>query len=163
MQTWFKSSRTAQKQRDLASNKLAEVGNALESANKDLDAMRRAEEGRVEEVTVVKKGYEYYKEQAEAVLEEAKTASYSKGFADAGDEYEAQVAVLGDFCFKKGWLLAHRHLKKGTDESALAVLPDLKTSPTPDLIAMVVDVVETPTTEGADATAGDAEEEEEDA
>ena len=159
MRAWLKSYRTAQKQRDLASNKLAEAGTSLEPANKDLDAMRRAEEARVEEVASVKKGYEDYKAQAEAVLEEAKAASYSKGFADAGTEYEAQVAVLGDFFFKKGWLLAHRHLKKGTDESALAVLPDLKTSPTPDLIAMVVDAVETPAAEGVDDAADDAEEE----
>ena len=57
-------------------------------------------------------------------------------------------------------MLAHRHLKKGTDESALAVLPDLKSSPTPDIIAMVVDEPETPAAEGADVVAEDAEEEE---
>ena len=94
-------------------------------------------------------------------MEEAKTASYSKGFADVGAEYEAQVAVIGDFCFKKGWLLAHRHLKKGTNESALAVLPDLKASLTPDIIAMVVDAPETPAAEGADVAADDAEVEKE--
>ena len=112
MRAWMKSYRTAQKQRDLASNKLAEAGTSLEAANKDLDAMRRAEERRVEEVAAVKRGFDEYKVQAEAVLEEAKKASYTEGFTNAGTNYEAQVEVLGDFCFKKGWLLAHRHLKK---------------------------------------------------
>ena len=159
MRAWLKSYRTAQRQRDLASNKLAEAGTSLEAANKDLDAMRRAEEKRVEEVEFLKKGFEDYKVQAETVLEESKKDSYTEGFTNAGTEYEAQVAVLGDFCFKKGWLLAHRHLKKGTDESALAVLPDLKSSPVPDIIAMVVDAPETPSADGVDLTVEDDEEE----
>ena len=54
--------------------------------------------------------------------------------------------------------MAHWHLKKGTYESALAVLPDLKSSPTPEIRAMVVDEPETPAAEGADVVAEDAEE-----
>ena len=53
-------------------------------------------------MAAVKKGFDDYKVQAEAVLAEAKKASYTEGFQNAGTEYEAQVAVLGDFCFKKG-------------------------------------------------------------
>ena len=60
-------------------------------------------------------------------------------------------------------MLAHRHLKKGTNESALAILSDLKSSPTPGIIAIVVEEKpETPVTEGVEVAAEDAEEEEDD-
>ena len=56
--------------------------------------------------------------------------------------------------------MAHRHLKKGTDESALDILPDLKTSPTPEIIAMVVEEEpETPVTEEAEVAVEDAADE----
>ena len=84
----------------------------------------------------IKAVFDAYKVESDVELEAAKKASFTDGFNKAGDDYETQMGIMGEFAFKKGWMMAHRKFQQGTDESALATVSDLKTFPTPALIAL---------------------------